>query len=182
MSTSPAADRPCRGTPLIERYASGPAILAYAVSGLTHDQARAHPGPGHWSIAELVAHLADTDLVYADRMKRVIAENDPTIMAFDQDAWAARLGYSDAPVDEAVSLLAANRRWMLPTLRRCSDDDFARSGRHSELGKVTLAGLLATITNHIDHHLCFLYAKRANLGAALPPRYGSEAIGTVVHG
>lgn len=80
-------------------------------------------------------------------------------------------------VGEAVDLLAANRRWMTQLLRRCSDADFARAGRHSERGRMTLADLLATATNHLDHHLRFLYAKRANLGVALPPRYGSEALG-----
>lgn len=171
-----------RSAPLIERYASGGPILMYAVSGLTHEQGLAHPGPGDWSVAQLVAHLLDADLVYADRMKRVIAEDDPPLQAFDENAWAARLGYEETSVEEAVSQLAANRRRIAAILRRCSDADFARSGRHSEAGKVTLAGLLATVTNHVDHHLRFLYAKRANLGVALPPRYASEALGTAVEG
>jgi uncharacterized damage-inducible protein DinB len=166
-----------RSTPLIDRYASGGAILAYAVSGLTAEQEHAHPGPGEWSITQLVAHLLDADLVYAERMKRVIAEDDPPLVAFDENAWAARLGYETASVEEGVSLLAGNRRWMTAILRRCADADFARAGSHSEAGRVTLAGLLATATNHLDHHLRFLYAKRANLGVALPPRYGSEALG-----
>ncbi len=59
---------------VIDRYADGGLILVQAASGLTPEHATARPGPGHWSIAELVAHLADADLVLADRMKRVIAE------------------------------------------------------------------------------------------------------------
>lgn len=171
-----------RAVGLIERYSSGGAILAYAVSGLTREQEQARPGPGDWSITELVAHLIDTDLVYADRMKRVISEDEPKLLGFDEAAWAKRLGYQEASVEEAVSLLAGNRRWMTAILRRCSQDDFARSGMHSEAGRKTLADLLSTVTNHLDHHLRFLYAKRAKLGVALPPRYGSEAIGTVVTG
>jgi hypothetical protein len=165
-----------RNAPLIDRYASGGAILAYAVAGLTREQEIAHVGPGAWSIAQLVAHLADADLVLADRMKRVIAEDDPPLQAFDESAWVARLGSEAMSVEEAVNLLAANRRWMTRVLRRCADTDFARVGRHSEAGRVTLAHLLAGASNHVDHHLRFLYAKRANLGVALPPRYGSEQI------
>ena len=171
-----------RGLPLIDRYASGGAILAYAVSGLTDDQTRAHPGPGAWSVAQLVAHLLDTDLVYADRMKRVIAEDDPTLQAFDENRWAARLGYEDESVGESVSLLAGNRRRLATVLRTLTAADFARSGNHTENGKTTLAEVLSYVTNHLDHHLRFLYAKRANLGVALPPRYGREALGTLVTG
>lgn len=166
-----------RSAPLIERYASGGAILAYAVTGLTAEQESARPGPGTWSIAELAAHLLDSDLVFSDRMKRVIAEDEPTLQAFDENAWAAKLGYEAASVEEAVNLLAANRHWMTRTLRRLSDADFARAGLHSERGRMTLAEVLATATNHVDHHLRFLYAKRAKLGVALPPRYASEALG-----
>src|SRR5262245_15825931 len=97
--------------PLIDRYLSGGPILAYATSGLTPEKATARPGPGAWSIAELVVHLLDCDLVYADRMKRIIAEENPVIVAFDENAWVARLGPQEMPVEEAVNLLAANRHW-----------------------------------------------------------------------
>jgi len=161
----------------IEQYEHGGDKLRQAVQGLTHDDLHAFPVPGTWSIQEIVVHLLDSDLVLADRMKRVIAEDRPVLQAFDENAWAARLGYQATSVEEAVNLLAANRHWMIRTLRRLADADFARAGLHSERGRVTLAELLATATNHADHHLRFLYAKRANLGVALPPRYGSEALG-----
>lgn len=75
-----------RSKPLIDRYSAGGAILAYAVAGLTVEQETAQPGPGAWSMAQLAAHLLDSDLVYADRMKRVIAEEEPTLLAFDENA------------------------------------------------------------------------------------------------
>ena len=158
-------------TPLIDRYAAGGPVLGYAASGLAPEQEMAHPGPGAWSVAELTAHLLDADLVLADRMKRVIAEEDPVLVAFDENAWIERLSAEAMRVEEAVNLFAANRHWMAQILRRCSEDDFARAGRHSEAGRQTLAEILSRVTNHLDHHLRFLYAKRANLGAAIPPRY-----------
>lgn len=165
-----------RSTPLIDRYVSGGAILGYAVAGLNTEQETARPGPGAWSVVELTAHLLDADLVFSDRMKRVIAEDEPVLQAYDENAWVARLGYQGAPAGEAVALLAANRRWLARVLRGLTDADFARAGRHTERGRVSLAELLALATNHIDHHLRFLYAKRARLRVALPPRYGSEAL------
>lgn len=165
-----------RSDSLMGRYGSGGAILAYAVGGLTEAQERARPGPGEWSISEVVGHLVDTDLVFSERMKRVIAEEEPVIQRFDENLWVERLSGQEASVEEGVDLLAANRRWMMRILRRCTDADFARSGRHTETGRVTLADLLAKVTNHLDHHLRFVYMKRSTLGVALPPRFGSEQI------
>src|SRR3954453_6588207 len=110
----------------IDRYAAGPELLRYAAQGLTPEQQQARPGPGAWSIAELVAHMVDSDVVGVERMKRVIAEDNPTLQAYDQDAWIARLGSQSMPVDEAVALFAANRKWMARILRKCTEADFAR--------------------------------------------------------
>ncbi|WZO97148.1 DinB family protein [Isosphaeraceae bacterium EP7] len=156
---------------LIDRYEVGGPLLAYAVTGLELSHAIARSGPGAWSIAELVAHLLDADLVGSDRMKRVIAEENPTLLAFDQDAWIARLDSHAMPVDEAVRMFVDNRRWMARILRGLPDTDYSRSGLHTERGPLTLAELVAGYVSHLDHHLRFLYAKRASIGVAIQPRY-----------
>jgi uncharacterized damage-inducible protein DinB len=156
---------------LIDRYAAGAEVLNYAVSGLSRELETARPGPGAWSIAELVAHLVDSDLVDSDRMKRVTAENEPNLPAYDESLWISRLRSNEMPVSEAVKLFGANRRWMSRMLRGCVDADFGRAGHHSERGRMTLVELVTGSTNHLDHHLRFLYGKRANLGTALQPRY-----------
>jgi len=156
---------------LIDRYAIGSSVLAYALDGLSDEQAKARPGPGTWSIAELAAHLVDADLVISDRMKRVIAEDAPLLTAFDETAWTGRLSTNEAPLAESLALFQVNRRWTERILRRCVQADFARAGRHDQAGRVTLAELLVGGVNHLDHHLRFLYGKRANLGTAVQPRY-----------
>ena len=156
---------------LIDRYASGGAVLVYAVSNLTSEQEQARPGPGAWSIAELAAHLVDSDVLAGDRMKFVIAQPDPILVGMDETAWISRLRSAEMPVSEAVNLFAANRHWMARVLRGCPESDFARAGQHTERGRMTLAELVTTYANHLDHHLKFLYAKRANLGVAIEPRY-----------
>jgi uncharacterized damage-inducible protein DinB len=161
-------------TPVIDRYAAGGPLLIYAIAGLRPEHESARPGPGSWSIAEVVAHLADADLVIADRMKRVISEENPSLLAFDENAWIERLGSNQMPVEEAVNLFAANRHWMTRILRALPETDFARAGMHSETGRKTLAELLAGAVGHLDHHLRFLFAKRANLGVALPPLYTAQ--------
>lgn len=159
---------------LVDRYADGGPILVQALFGISPEQARDHPIPETWSLAELAGHLLDCDLVFADRMKRIIAEDSPTLQAFDESAWIARLGSDAVPVDEAAALFAANRRWMARILRDQDEAAFARFGTHSERGRQTLAAVLAYATNHLDHHLKFLYAKRAKLGLAIYPRYTSN--------
>lgn len=159
---------------VIDRFAEGGPLVLYAASGLTSEQEQARPGPGVWSIAELVAHLADTDLVHGERMKRVIAEEQPLLQGFDESAWIRRLDSQSMPVDEAVQLLIANRRWITRVLRNCSEADFGRAGHHNEAGRRTLAELVVGAVGHIDHHLLYLYGKRANLGVAIPPRYSAN--------
>jgi hypothetical protein len=164
-----------RMDPVIDRYAAGGALLVYATSGLTPEYETARVGPGTWSIAELVAHLLDSDLVIGDRMKRVIAEDEPVLQAFDENRWLARLDSQAMPVEEAVNLLAAQRHWMTRVLRKCSDADFNRVGMHSEAGRKSLADLVAGAVGHVDHHLRFLFAKRATLGVAVIPHYSDDA-------
>jgi uncharacterized damage-inducible protein DinB len=156
---------------LIDRFEDGADVLAYATQGLAHDQLTARPGPGDWSIAEVVHHLVDTDLVYGDRIKRLIAEPNPRIQGFDETAWVVKLDYQNQPLPDAVALFAAHRRSIARLLRAQTQPVFANKGTHSERGTVTLADILATITSHLDHHLRFLYTKRANLGVALEPKY-----------
>jgi hypothetical protein len=165
-----------KATALVERFASGGPALLYATAGIAPEHEHDRPGPGLWSLAELTAHLVDCDLVFADRMKHVIAEEEPLLIAMDENIWLKRLDSQATSVHDAANLFAANRRWMTPILRRCSDADFARTGNHTEKGRITLVEILAYATNHLDHHLRFLYAKRATLGIALPPRYTSEAL------
>ncbi|RUL86463.1 DinB family protein [Tautonia sociabilis] len=156
---------------LIDRFENGGPLLAYSITNLSRAHEAARPGPGSWSIAELVVHLLDSDLVGGDRIKRVIAEENPTLLAYDENAWLSRLGYQDLPIEEAVSMFVANRRWIARILRTLPESDFARAGNHTEKGRLTLAELVLGYVGHLDHHLTFLYAKRGNLGMAVYPRY-----------
>jgi len=159
---------------LIDRYALGGELLTYAAQGLSRELQIARPGPGAWSILEVVMHLADSDLVGADRMKRVIAEDNPTLLAYDQNAWASRLHYQDGSLEDAVQLFAINRRSMARLLQKLAPEDFARAGTHSEQGRQTLAQMVTKYTHHLDSHLRFIYAKRSNVGVSLYPRYAVD--------
>ena len=159
---------------VIDRYERGGRLLALAVAGVSPEQARERVKPGTWSITELVAHMVDSDGVGIERMKRVIAEENPTLQAYDENAWIARLDSNAMPVDEAVSLFTANRKWMARILRNCSEADFARVGQHTEDGPKSLANLLAGYISHLDGHLRFLFGKRGTLGTFIAPHYSRD--------
>ena len=149
---------------IIDRYEHGGEKLRGAIKGLTRTDLHAFPVPGTWSIQQIVLHLADSDLVLSDRMKRVIAEDNPTLLAFDENKWVASLHYEHQSAEAAVNLMDLNRQMMAALLRLLPDEAFNRKGTHSERGEVTLAQLVQGAVDHLDHHLRFLYDKREKLG------------------
>jgi uncharacterized damage-inducible protein DinB len=153
---------------LVEQYAGGGEKLSMAIRGLTRGDLLAVPdadaGVGKWSIQQLLIHLADAEQVYADRMKWVIAEDNPPLPGFDQDKWAAALHYHDQSGEDAVRLIELTRKQMSTILRKLPDAAFARTGEHSERGRMKLGDLLRYVTDHLEHHLKFIHAKRAKMG------------------
>src|SRR4051794_18702918 len=109
---------------LIERYADGADVPARAVVGLTAADLDATPGPGAWSIRQLVVHLLDSDLVGGERMKRVIALDTPTLLAYDQDLFVARLGYAETDLALVGDVFRLHRRLIADLLRRLPDAAF----------------------------------------------------------
>lgn len=148
---------------LIEQYLLGPEILRRSISGMSDDQLNAAPIPFKWSTRQVVLHLADVDLIYADYMKRVIAEEEPTLVGIDEKLYASRLAYEKRDVDEEVRLIKAVRRHMGRVLRAIDADDFNRKGIHSVDGPLTLADLLQCVTDHIPHHAQYIEEKRKAL-------------------
>lgn len=151
---------------LIETYAAGPQKLRAAVAGMTDEQLRARPVAGKWSTLEVICHIADFEPVYADRMKRVIAEDQPTMFGGDPDVFAARLAYDRRSIDEELNLIDAVRRHVTTILRTLSPEQFQRTGNHSIDGPITLAELLRRIASHVPHHVKFIEEKKAALKTA----------------
>jgi len=149
---------------LIDEYLAGPQKLRAAVAGMTAEQLDARPIPGKWSTKQVICHLADFEPVYVDRMKRVIAENEPTMFSGDPDLFAARLAYDQRDMSVELDFIALARKHMGAILRALKPGDFQRKGIHSEAGPITLEKLLTNIANHIPHHVKFVEEKRAALG------------------
>ena len=148
---------------LIDDYLAGPQLLRQAVAGMSPEQFVARPIPGKWSTLEVICHLADFEIVYADRIKRVIAENEPTLLGGDENAFAARLAYHQRNAEEELLLIELIRKQVARILRTLKPEDFQRRGIHSESGPLTLETLVKRITGHIPHHVRFIEEKRKAL-------------------
>jgi DinB family protein len=149
---------------LIDEYAAGPKLLREATAGMTREQLLARPVAGKWSTLEVICHLADFEIVYADRMKRVIAENEPTMFGGDPDVFASRLAYQSRDLEEELRLIQSVRGQVARILRTLNEDDFSRVGNHSEAGRLTLLALLERVSGHVTHHVKFIEEKRKALG------------------
>jgi len=151
---------------LIDQYEDGADALTRALDGLTRDDLLARPAPG-WSIQEIALHLMDSDLIGADRMKRTIAEDKPSLLSYDENAFVSALNYDGQDAHAAAAIFAANRRLFAVVLRALPPEAFARVGVHSENGPETLEHQLEKYVGHLERHLTFLRKKRALLGKPL---------------
>lgn len=152
----------------LQTYEAGPAKLRQSLAGLTEQDLSAIPAPdwnsGAWTIQQVALHIVDTDLVFADRMKRVIAEDNPALLAFDEQKWTAALHYPRQSIETAVQLLEGIRRQMASIFCQLPPSAFDRFGTHNTAGKKTLADLIRSAADHLDHHVKFIHAKRIRMG------------------
>jgi hypothetical protein len=149
---------------LIERYLRGPDHLQWRVRDMSPEQLRARPVPDRWSTLEVACHVVDSDGIMADRMKRIIADDEPPLLNAEESLWVARLCCHERDIQEELALLAHIRGQMARILHHVPEGAFARRGIHNVAGPLTLAQILQTATDHLEHHARFIDEKRAALG------------------
>jgi uncharacterized damage-inducible protein DinB len=138
--------------------------LQQAVAGLSESELSAPEALGKWSVRQVVRHLADGEIVWGWRLRLVLSQDRPTITGYDQDAWAERLRYDTAPVDEALAEFAALRRTHLRLVSAASDADRARFGVHAERGEESVAHMMKMYAGHDLLHLAQIDRIRTAIG------------------
>lgn len=151
---------------LITDYLAGPALLRRAVEGLTPEQLDAFPVPGTWSIRQVVCHVADAELLYADRIRRILAEDKPALMRADPDQYLAALSVSNRDIQDELVLIEVIRRHIGRILAAQPPEAYDRVGIHSTDGSLSLGTVLERVIAHIPHHVKFINAKRERLAAS----------------
>ena len=135
-----------------EVLAEGPAAVR-ALVGEAGERLRVRPEPAEWSVAECVAHLADSELVVAGRYRWIVAEDEPEIVGYDQDLWVSRLAQIDDDPATLIAVFAALRRWNLELWRSRPDSDRGRIGRHRERGPESFGLMFRLAAGHDRIHI-----------------------------
>lgn len=108
-------------------------------------------GPGKWSVRDVVVHLADTEIVFAFRLRQALSDDRHVIQPFDQDRWAANSAAYTA--EQALELHAAVRSWNVALIRSLPDEAFARVLNHPERGDMTFRTVVETMAGHDGNHI-----------------------------
>jgi uncharacterized damage-inducible protein DinB len=137
----------------VEVLRSTPDALDRFVASTPDDMLRRPEMPGKWSMQQVLAHLADSDLVWAWRLRLIVAQDRPPLTGYDQDAWADRLGYAVADPRKSVARFRVLREDNLWIIDRCSAQDLERVGVHVERGDESLAHHLRLYAGHDLLHI-----------------------------
>jgi hypothetical protein len=128
-------------------------ILAGMVSRHSDDQMRTRPFEGKWTANEIVGHLGDTEWVFGYRIRAVLCEDEPQILAMDHELWVSGQGHNDRAPAELVDTFRHLRQANLSLWQRMRPQDFQRGGLHNERGRETLDKTLLMQAGHDLSHI-----------------------------
>jgi hypothetical protein len=137
----------------IDVLRESPAAARRAIAGLTPAELRTPEAAGKWSIAHVLRHLADSEVVWGWRMRLILAQDRPPITGYDQDLWADRLHYADSDPAESLDAFTVLRRDNLRLLERATPEDLKRVGVHAERGEESAGYLRGLYAGHDLLHL-----------------------------
>jgi DinB superfamily len=136
---------------LIDQYEDGFRAVSAALEAITDAELEAREAPGEWSPREIVHHLADSEMTSALRLRLLIAQDAPTLLGYDQEAFVHHL-YPDRPIAPSLAAFEAARAATAPILRRLSEEQWRRAGTHSESGRYTVEDWLRIYGVHAHDH------------------------------
>ena len=138
-------------TALPEQFRLGYGLVVDALDGVTTAELDRRPAPDAWTAREVVHHLADSETTAYIRLRKVLAEDVPTIHAYDETLFARMLHY-DRPIEPSLAVLAAVRAASLQLLESLTPEQWSRKGTHTESGAYSVDGWLAIYTEHPQIH------------------------------
>jgi DinB family protein/ChrR-like protein with cupin domain len=143
--------------------------LLMAIHGIPERDLVRPESEGKWSVADVIAHLGDLEMVYAVRIRTALALGaegiEPDIPVLKQDQWIANV-HRREPLSELLEQFWFHRRMNLTLRSRLTEAELARKGRHPDYGPITIAQMFERITNHDEKHLRQIERIKATLGLA----------------
>jgi hypothetical protein len=128
-------------------------ILAALIDTASGPDLRRRPAPGKWSVGEILAHLAEDELVTSWRYRQMIENNGCTLAGFDQDLWARVGDYASWNPAEALQMFRLLREANLRFLHGLNREEWSRSGIHAERGPITIHDLARHMAGHDRNHI-----------------------------
>lgn len=138
---------------LIEEYSQDYELLREAVEGLSEEELRFQPAPDKWSIHQIVIHVTDDEILSTHRLRKVLSEEKPLLLSFDQEAWADNLGYERMDREQHLLLFQMLRASMMPILEKLTPEQFERVGEYPDGVRYTFKELLKLRIKHVRDHL-----------------------------
>jgi uncharacterized damage-inducible protein DinB len=132
---------------------STPARARELTRGATRTELTYKPAPETWSVAQILAHLADSEIVAAWRLRAILADDRVPLQAFDQNAWASTFRYDQADPGESLDVLEVLRKANLRLLKTVDPALHANTGMHQERGPESVAHLIRLYAGHDLNHL-----------------------------
>ena len=127
--------------------------LAETAAGASEDRWHLRPAPGVWAPIEVLAHLADTELVCGARLRAMLTVDHPALQQVDGARLAARAHYLDWPLAVALDRFRCRREDTIELLGGCSAEELGRIGVHPSRGPMTVADLVAVMLAHDTDHV-----------------------------
>jgi uncharacterized damage-inducible protein DinB len=141
-----------------------PLQLREAVSGLSDAQLDTPYRDGGWTVRQVVHHVADSHSMCYIRMKLALTEDWPTVKGYDEAAWAELEDSRWLPVEVSLAMIdALHARWV-GLLETLTDEEFQKGYTHSDMGRQSLAKVLALYDWHSRHHTAHITSLRKRQG------------------
>ena len=137
---------------MLEKYRRGPELIAAAMTGAAGSELDYVPAPDKWSVRQILCHMADSEIVAAARFRRIIAEDNPSLQGYSQDAWAQNLDYANRKVSQAMETFRHIRSWTYDLLSSLPEAAWNRTCVHAERGEMSLLDVLRIYARHAEKH------------------------------
>ena len=137
----------------LDQQRQTPAILSELVSSVPEAKLRERPLPHQWSVSEIIAHLAEDELVTSWRYRQMLENDGVPLAGFDQDLWAEVGQYRSWNPHEALTMFRLLREANLRLLKALSPEQWQRHGLHAERGRITVQDLARHMAGHDLNHL-----------------------------
>jgi hypothetical protein len=123
------------------------------IAGVSIERLRARPAPGKWSVSEILAHLADGEIVGAFRMRFILGAPGAPIVAYDQDEWVTSGHYDQRDPRKSVEQFRVLREANLALLESLAPEQWQHYGVHSERGQESIELIVRMFAAHDINHL-----------------------------